>query len=190
MTSYSAASVFHAPRLTSTVVPGQLPICAFAPVKLLNSVDLPEFGAPTTATTGAPSFAGAPPLHAWQLGVDANFRVEESVGVVIVYFQEGGEKRDVGDLTHDGHLVQRAGIDGVARCASMDDSPTAAGAPSHSDTHSRAKPQLRKPAAQALIHMRRSQSDGYPHRDVGKRLNVIRLFSRPQSEHEKPRLYR
>ena len=60
-------SIFHAPRLTSTVVPGQLPICALAPVRPLKSVDFPALGAPTSAITGAPSGAMSPWLSEWQL---------------------------------------------------------------------------------------------------------------------------
>ncbi|OFO24920.1 hypothetical protein HMPREF3053_04250 [Corynebacterium sp. HMSC064E07] len=57
-------------------------------------------------------------------------------------FQEECEEKECRVLTRDGHLAQRAGIDGVTRCASMDDTSTATGALSDSDTHSRAKPEL------------------------------------------------
>ena len=49
-------------------MPGQLPVWTFAPVSALNKVDLPEFGAPTNARTGVPSFAMRIEEVEWQLG--------------------------------------------------------------------------------------------------------------------------
>lgn len=60
MTPSPAVSVVRqAPRLTPTVVPGQLPMVTLEPVRALKRVDLPEFGAPTRATMGEPTGADA-----------------------------------------------------------------------------------------------------------------------------------
>ena len=58
----------HSPRPTSTVVPGQLPIVRRAPVRALNSVDLPTLGVPAKATTGAPAGATREIPSSWQDG--------------------------------------------------------------------------------------------------------------------------
>ena len=68
MMSKASGCAFHKPRLISTEVPGQFPVCTFAPVSALNKVDLPEFGAPTNARTGVPSFAMRMAEVEWQLG--------------------------------------------------------------------------------------------------------------------------
>ena len=39
------------PCALATVLPGQLPVCWFIPVNSLNTVDLPTFGLPASATT-------------------------------------------------------------------------------------------------------------------------------------------
>ena len=55
-------------RPTATVVPGQLPTSRPSPVRPLNSVDLPTFGLPTSATTGVPADATTPTASEWQDG--------------------------------------------------------------------------------------------------------------------------
>ena len=52
-----------APSLRSTVTPGKLPTCWFAPVSWLNSVVLPQFWLPTNAKVSGPVFAAA--RRAW-----------------------------------------------------------------------------------------------------------------------------
>ena len=57
-----------APSFLSTVTPGKLPTCCFAPVSLLNSVVLPLFWFPTSANLIlVPSGSGSPLPLGWNL---------------------------------------------------------------------------------------------------------------------------